>query len=223
MNGQLNTSSLISSSCVTLPVCPSRHAIFFFCRSRPRSFQDSQLAQEQLPFNLSHDASISSNRDGARADALWPNGESHTIVSRVDWTSDGLDHFPHTTPHQHFFTSNTLPTAHRNISRRTTDAAHHTQESANSLPTPCRIFTVTEPGACRMHVQTFGRLRENTLQNTTVVVPIFFVLSRMSAVPFVTKIDHNLPGVCHEVFNTYIHKMELHKRNDMLTESTIRL
>ena len=33
--------------------------------------------------------------------------------------------------------------------------------------------------------------------------------------PFVTKIDHNLPGVCHKVFNTYIRKMELHNRNDM--------
>ena len=66
-----------------------------------------------------------------------------------------------------------------------------------------------------MHVQTLCRIRENTLQNTTVVVPIFFVLGRMSAVPFVTKIDHNLPGVCHKVFNTYIRKMELHKRNDM--------
>ena len=62
MNGQLNSSSLISSSCVNWPVCPSRHAIFFFCRSRPRSFQDSRLAQEQLPFNLFHDASISSTR-----------------------------------------------------------------------------------------------------------------------------------------------------------------
>ena len=110
---------------------------------------------------------------GARADALWPNEESHTIVSRVDWTSDGLDHFPHTTPHQHFFTSNTLPTAHRNISRRTTDAAHRTQESASILPTPCRIFTVTEAGVCRMHVQTPCRIRVYILKNTTAVVPFF--------------------------------------------------
>ena len=42
------------------------NANFFFCRSRLRSFQEARLAQEQLPYNFLHDASIWSNRDGAR-------------------------------------------------------------------------------------------------------------------------------------------------------------
>ena len=106
-----------------------------------------------------------------------------------------MQHFSHTTPHQQLFTSNSLPTAHRNISRRTTDAAHHTQESASILPTPCRIFTVTEAGVCRMHVQTPCRIRVYILKNTTAVV-LFFRIGQGVSGPVCHKIDHDLPGVC---------------------------
>ena len=107
----------------------------------------------------------------------------------------------HTTPHQQLFTSNTLPTAHRNISRRTTDAAHHTGI--------CKYFTDTLQNLHGGGTRRLQNARSDTPQNTSIHFeeydrggPNFFVLGRVSAVPFATKIDHDLPGVCHKVFNT---------------------
>ena len=163
------------------------NANFFFCRSRLRSFQEARLAQEQLPYNLLHDASAWSNRDGARTYA--PLLTHHTIPATFHIQHIGFRTKEHFSPH------------HRRC-------AHHTQESANMLPTLCRICSVTELAVCRMHVQTPCIIREYTLQITTVVAPIFFVFGRVSAVSFVATIYRNLPDGCHKVFNTYIHKME---------------
>ena len=149
-----------------------------------------------MPFSSSAGAdSVHSKRHDLRRNSYHTICCMMRVLGQTETVTGRMHHFSHTTPYQQHFTSNTVASAQEHFSPHHRRCAHHTQESANMLPTLCRICSVTELSVCRMHVQTLCIIREYTLQITTVVAPIFFVFVRVSVVSIVATIYRNLPDV----------------------------
>ena len=119
-------------------------------------------------------------------------GQTETVPGR-------RQHFSHTTAYQQHFTS-----AHHNGFRT---QEHFSPHHRRCTPHAGIFKHYTHPAESAGYESTFCRSRPWWHH--------FFVLRRVSAVSFVATIYRNLPDGCHKVFNTYIHKMELHYRNDV--------